>query len=250
MPDSTARKLEPLRVLLESIIFVWWYRFRYLKCLSIPTLVLVVIWALNVVFQNDSTSLSNWTFWILYQIGFVFFAIACHRLVLLDDSNLTISSIFNKRVAKFLFWFLGAAVFSLTVTSIILNLVLNFPNAASLFKDPSIFYWIQALATIPAFYVIGRFVLIFPATAVDAAGGLRQSWIHTKGYGWKIVVVIGIYPWLISVLIWIVAGDGPNLFNQVFTALLFYVGVALEITALSFIYTTLIPKAENNAEYV
>ena len=246
-PDSEKIDFRPHRVLLESIVFVWWYRFRFLKSLSIPTLVLVAIWALHSVFQNNSSPLSGWGFWFLYQAGFVFFAIACHRLVLLNETDFTVWSIFNRRVARFLFLSLIAAAGTFMISGIILTIVINLPMTATVYKNPGLFFVINSLATIPAFYVLGRFILIFPATAVDADSGLLHSWRQTKGHGWKIVLVIGVYPWLISMLIWLAAGDGPNLLVQVITALLYYLGLALEVTALSFAYKSFAPIPEQNA---
>ena len=178
----------------------------------------------------------------------MFFAIACHRLVLLNETDFTVWSIFNRRVVRFLFLSLIAAVGTFMISGIILTIVINLPITANVYKNPDLFFVINSLATIPAFYVLGRFILIFPATAVDAYGGLLHSWKQTQGHGWKIVLVIGVYPWLISLLIWLAAGDEPNLFVQVITALLYYLGLALEVTALSFTYKSFARTPEQDAD--
>ena len=248
MPDSNDIKLRPLRLLLESIVFVWWYRARYLKSLAIPTLILVVIWALSIVFQDQLTRFSRWSYWILYQVGFVFFAVACHRLVLLNESNQPLASIFNKRAAIFLFWSFGILLSSVVMMGMLLNLLINVPGAVSLFKDHGNFFWIQVVTTLPAYYLIGRCILVLPATAIDEAIGLRESWQRTRGNGWKIVLIIGIYPWIINVILWLAAGDETTLFSYSLTAVLYYVGLALEVTALSFVYKALVSETESDAQ--
>ena len=143
-------------------------------------------------------------------------------------------------------WLLGASLISYALSGIVLIIAINLPFISVTPDSGPSFFVIYLLSTLPALYVIGRLSLIFPATAVDTKSSIRQSWNQTKGQGWKMVVVIGLYPWLISLLMWLVVQEDPSLASRMISALLYYIGLALEVTALSLTFRCFIPANEQS----
>jgi hypothetical protein len=78
--------------------------------------------------------------------------------------------------------------------------------------------------------------LVFPATAIDRKGGLQWSWDKTRGNGWRMAIVFGLYPWLIGSAIWLLSRDEPTMVEWALTAVLYYVGLAVQVFALSLTY--------------
>lgn len=62
------------------------------------------------------------------------------------------------------------------------------------------------------YYCMGRFVMSFPAIALDIANPLRDSWTRTRGHWWEIVsvMIVGLLPFLIPVIL-IAAGASETL---------------------------------------
>ena len=244
MTNHANKKFEPVRVLLESLIFFWWCRSKFIKELAIPTLLLVVIWAVDKSFFHSASGLTRWGFWFLYQFGFTFFAVTCHRIVLVENSKFDIQSFLNKRIAIFAFWEIVASFIAYLISTLVLTIAANNPFLTLPFESSTIWYVVYSLSAIPALYVIGRICLVFPATAIDVRSSIKRSWNQTKGNGWKLVVVIGLYPWILSILLWLVARSNQTLGEQVIVALAYYVVLALEVIALSLTFRSMVPGNE------
>jgi hypothetical protein len=245
--DIPDKRLHPIKLLLESLLFVWWFRVKFISCLAVPTLILVIIWGVRTVLFKNETPLIGWTFWFLYQIGFVLFAITCHRLVLLRETKFVFYTALKKRALVFLFWLLAASILSYFLSTLTLTIMFNFPVFSQLLDTGGSVYVAYFLATLPALYFVSRVSLIFPATAVDFKSSFRQSWKQTTGHGWKMVVIVGLYPWLISILLWLIVRGDPSLIKQMITAFLYYIGLALEVTALSLTFKAFSTDSESTA---
>ena len=101
--------------------------------------------------------------------------------------------------------------------------------------------WVLFLICIPGLYLLGRVSLLFPAKAIDEKIDLKKSWEITKNNGWRIFVIIGFYPWILGMIIWLVWGrEEASLFEDVISSLLTVLILALEVVALSFTYKELV----------
>jgi hypothetical protein len=92
---------------------------------------------------------------------------------------------------------------------------------------------------LPLMYFVGRFSLIFPATALDLKGSLKWSWNATRNNGINILCIVGLFPWLMYILLSFVYRDDPTIIEQVIMALLTYLVTAIGIFALSLTYRAL-----------
>ncbi len=61
------------------------------------------------------------------------------------------------------------------------------------------------------------------------------------------LVIVGLYPWLISILLWLIIRGDPSLIRQMITAFLYYIGLALEATALSLTFKAFKTESEVTA---
>jgi len=242
---TTDRNRAPvLNILLRSIQVACGNKARFSTALALPTLLLVTIWATNWLFFEPAKDLTAWVVWSVYKIAFVIFAVACHRLVLVEAATSTFQFSFGVREVKFVSWAVAVYGIFYFIAAVPITVVMNLSTTSDALDSPEFFYYAQLLSSIPATYILARLCLVFPATAIDMKYGLSWSWAQTRGNGWRIFVIIGLYPWLISTVIWLVSRDEPTLIEQVFTALLYYVGLALEVFALSLTYKYMVAVDE------
>lgn len=238
-------RLPILKILTEAILLPIYNKKRYSSALVIPTIILVSIWALWIVVGTKSQIL-GWGFYLLYFLGFSAFAITCHRLVLVDEnssiSNFSIETI--KRIAIFLLWLFFiyilvsiAHMFSYTIG---LNLLRVFDieyKRVTTFDE--LIWWMNLVFTIPGMYILGRSSLIFPSAAIDIKRSIRWSWQQTKGNGARMFIIVGIFPWLLSMMLSILWRENATLVEQTLLWILTYFGLAIEVFALSLTYKEL-----------
>ena len=113
------------------------------------------------------------------------------------------------------------------------------PGGMIVSGDGKIAGWVKEIASIPAIYVLARLSLAFPAAAIDKHSSLRWSWVRTRGNGWRIFVVVGLFPWLAEMVFGLLWREDATIPEQVLLSILAYVGLSIGIVALSFTYKEL-----------
>lgn len=108
-----------------------------------------------------------------------------------------------------------------------------------IFESTNLYQYLNLISSIIATYVIARFCLVFPATAIDVETGLMWSWNTTHRNGWRTAIVIGLYPHLIAITIGLLVREGSTLLEQIVIVILCYIGLAIEIFALSLTFKEL-----------
>lgn len=235
MTDSLPVK----KILLGALSIPWFRRREYSSALAIPTLIFVVTWALAAIFANK---LSTGVAFILpmYALALTLFAVTCHRFILANDRTLGVRTQISLGhwELRFFGWMVATAlILGLTKVGII-SLLINLHGVTeNAVYNPS--YWIEQLASIPTYFLLGRICLVFPATAVDRPATLRWSWQQTRGNAWQMFVIVGLFPWLIDSSLWLVWREQATVVEQVLLALVSMIGLSITIFALSFSYKEL-----------
>lgn len=194
------------------------------------------------------TSLISSLVFLLSKVAlFVLFAITCHRNILLPGKSTPTFGMleWNRREWKYIGWaviayfylylmFAFAAFFSSSVGSFV-------PSMGGL--SYTVIYMFIASS---GMYFFARLSLLFPAVATDHKTGWDWVLDLTEGNGWRLVVIIGIFPIVLAVL--------PGLFANVHVAvdallLLFsIVLLVVEITALSLSFRHLTASSDLDTE--
>ncbi|BBI98548.1 hypothetical protein FGKAn22_02410 [Ferrigenium kumadai] len=231
-------KLPFLKVIISSLYFSWTNKAELLRAIALPTLVLVVIWAVANVFLDKLAGGGIWVVVLAFGFGFSFFAVTCHRLILVESRDRY--RFFKDRPGYRELMFLGWVV---AIYFIVTILKAPFVVAAGTILGETavtgqgeIVGWVKEIASIPALYVLARFSLIFPAAAIDNSVTMRWAWQRTKGNGWRIFLVVGLFPWLIESAIGLLLRQDASTVEWVLLAIFAYIGLAVGIIALSFTY--------------
>jgi hypothetical protein len=234
-------KLSFLKIIAASLYFAWTNKAEFLRAISIPTLALVVLWGVWLTYSAELPGYLSWLFLLGYGLSFSFLAVTCHRLILIGDADRYryFKARPGYRELRFLAWVI--VIYALkSILEWIAQVLVQYVGGDALSEiGGDISDWVKQIASIPALYVLARLSLAFPAVAIDRNPSLRWSWIRTRGNGWRIFVVVGLFPWLADMLIGFVWREDATVWEEVVLSILTFVGLAIEIIALSFTYKEL-----------
>jgi hypothetical protein len=230
-------KLPIKDILTDAFLIPWNEKYLFINTLAFPILALVSIWATWVLVDPEN-QLLNITFVLFYFFAFCYFAVACHRLILLRDKSQ--HSYNTIRILHFLKWFVIIYGISLAIEMVLLTIMMN----VIIDFNPDNISELQNFLYLPLMYLVGRFSLIFPATALDLKSSLKWSWKATQNNGINILCIVGLFPWFMYILISLIQRDEPTIIEQSVVALLTYFVSAIGIFALSLTYKALQSDAQ------
>jgi hypothetical protein len=170
--------------------------------------------------------------WLLEAIGlyvYVLIAITTHRVLLLGPDAVPAYGIigFSMRELRYVMYMIGLFLLSIPVF---------------------IFAYIPyvGIAFYLAFYVWlwGRSALVFPGTALNDDFELHNSWAVTKGYNLMMIMVVIVYPIILSIPAIFIEDLPYGSFVNIF---IYMITTVLEVSALSMAYKYFViePKAMN-----
>ena len=187
--------------------------------------------------------------WILLLVaqGFplTLAAISCHRVFLLGSES--VPSLGASGTTARDWRFIGMATLLFVITNILLQVPVTITFlSVGLFKPglvPPDYDTVQAIGRIvslPAIYVACRFSICLPAIAVGRRLGMRQAWMLTRGYGWRLLLLIGVAPYLLRFTQHLLANVFPsNTDYTIVDGVLFWSFLPFEIALLSICYRRL-----------
>lgn len=186
----------------------------------------------------------------LFAFLYAFFCIRCHRLVLLGCSRETetFTFQFGERESNYL-RFLIVTFFIIFLSSLLIipfiGGILVFILSTLLGLSPSSY---EKWLNVPYFeicfaYLLGRFGMVFPATAIDLLPTLKWAWRESKAFAGRLGILAGILPLLFSY----VYKEGPLLFGitlyplvySILTSSLSFICSAIAVAVLSYAFREL-----------
>jgi hypothetical protein len=199
---NTATRESPEALALSTAVGTAWRDVRdALSVLFTPALIaFLILLALEIVKLRimPSTDLTAGLVEMFYDAVEAFlmtpYAIAVHRFIILGEKTMSYRiAPAEPRFQSFFGW------------SLALSVLYNAPAAFEVLPGPTILKGILEVALGIAAIVIGiRAILLFPAVAVDAPGAnWRQAMADTKGYAWRIflIIVLATLPFVIVAVI-------------------------------------------------
>jgi hypothetical protein len=231
------------KVIAGAFLVPWRQRKAFAGALAIPVALLI---ALSAVFYYYELVQVPWyaalVTNVVYGLLFTLFAVTCHRLVLLDPASVARESRlrWTRRETRFFLWVVGSWLVALAAMLPLLTVALA-AWANTLGSPGGEPEWLHSVAQLPLLYVFGRLCVLFPATAVDRhpPPDIRWAWRLTRDNGWRLLVIIGMLPWLFSWLVALVYRSNATAFEWLLVSLLAMALFAVEIAAVSISYREL-----------
>jgi len=238
-----AARLDLGKVVAGAFLVPWWQRRAFARALAVPV---ALIFAYTVLWQEYAAPrlgpVGGWLGVVLYGLLFTFFAVRCHRLVLLDAQSVAAEwrPRWTMRETRFFMWLAGCWLIGFMGLLVLLTIVVNAWGAVA-GHDSFPLKWAEQAVKIALLYPFARLCLLFPATAVerDPPPDLRWSWQLTRGNGWRLLIVVGALPWLFSLLVDLVYRSEATTFEWLLVGVLAMALFAVEIAAVSLSYREL-----------
>jgi len=203
-------------IIKEAILLLWIRRQHFWPLLVLPAALTTLLYLGGHWLLSDSPRSVGILLQIPHFLIFSFFAVACHRSILIGEHSVSRFGIpgWPRREFRFFLWliviYIIGGMFWLFTHEVVDRCVgfigtlfgeevkaLRLRLSGS--KFIVFFPWIL-LELIPCGYLIGRLSLLLPAIAVDDQASLRSAWSQSKGYGWRMALLVGWMPILIHVL--------------------------------------------------
>ncbi len=196
----------------------------------------------------DVTKLYKWfLLYGLYFLVYCYYAVTCHRIILLDEkhSGIVIPRL-SFRLLRFFGWFILLTImFGIFVIPFFL--LYNF-SIIDFIDSTYIKVGLYYSATVPALYIFGRLSLLFPAIALDERPVANRSWDATKHNGWRMFVVVGILPIVFPIVQRLVMSEESSVAEDIALMLLYLFFLIIEVAALSLSYKYLVLEPEEVVE--
>ena len=238
-------KLPVLNIIIEAFWFPLKYKLQFLNALALPLFLVVGIVGFSTEVHPESQSF-KFGIYLLYVYALSFFTVSCHRLILLktDKRASPIAAPMLKRIIVFTIWGIIVYILAGIPLAFILTLASNITSSAGGISGShnltnENFNWVKLLLMLPFGYLLGRFSLVFPATAVDVTTSIKWSWVATKNNGIRMLILIGGIPWISTIFLGLLWRENGTMFEYVFLSILGYLVFAVEIFILSIAFREL-----------
>jgi hypothetical protein len=193
----------------EAILLPWNRRQHFLPLLALPVALTTLLYLGDFWFLSDKPRSLGMLLQIPNFLIFSFFAVACHRSILIGEQSVSRFGIpsWPRREFRFFFWLLFIYIIGGMFWLFAIEVVERFVGeelkelrvSLSGSKSMILFPW-TLLGLIPCGYLIGRLSLLLPAIAVDDQASLRSAWSQSKGNGWRMALLVGWMPILFHLL--------------------------------------------------
>jgi hypothetical protein len=232
------------KVIAGAFLVPWWRRRAFTRALAAPC-ALIVAYSVVCYYSTDYVmsgfpQAAMWLVWVLYYLLFTLFAVKCHRLVLLDADAVAQRwrPGWSWRETRFFLW--SAAIWGLGLAAswLLLLVAVNVWTWVAGISSDALRLTVH-LWKIPVLYVFGRLCMLLPAAALDRRASLKWSWNLTRGNGWRLLVVVGGLPFVLSVLVGLIYRNDATTAEWLLLTLLAVALFAVEIAAISLSYREL-----------
>ena len=255
MNDINSVKPAPLPVwetIRDAFIITWQRKRQFLRVLILPILLLMMVEHVHIEAWSPIVGVEIWPLLPLYFVIIMLLALSCHRVVLISDDEVSILHRlgilpWSWREIRFLGWgllvslytyilFPMAALAFILVVYFLPENILDSVKAFPIFRM-LIFSHIPMLTTLLCIsYLVARWSLILPATAVDKRLTLSEAWNLATGNGWRLTIIVGILPFCFGMLGLFFFHDNDSTILSITISIISYLLLTVEITALSLAY--------------
>lgn len=243
--------LPVIRIILDTLQFVWDKRLRMLRALFIPAtaallltffpfLTHLISQTVNPPFYREL--LFGWLYFLIQLAPYTLFAITCHRLVLIDDPGVPKYGLlkWTKRESQFLAWFviiiIICALLSGVINSFFLSIIISDVEAGASEETIQSTRPLTYLINISILYIFARLSVLYPAIALDHPVSAQWAWRLTAHNGWRLLLVVGLLPWVVYFLATLFIGETVTIIDYMVFMFAWIILLAVQIVALSFTY--------------
>jgi len=246
-----ARKDEVFRlpiwkVILNAFQLVWVMRSEFLKKLSLSYVLIILLENVGKSLDEESRYL-GYIVVLLTPIFYTYFAVICHRLVILGNESVPPFGIrkWTMRETRFLGWLTGFWLFLMLFMesrSVLARLLISLFGISGV----TVFLISLIIIILSVIYLLARLSMIFPAAAIGKKPGIKWAWNISEGNGWRLLLIVGVMPLTLGIIqIYLETAD-TTVIEDIVNSMLAFVVSIIEISAISLSYKELSKGKPNN----
>ena len=194
----------------------------------------------------------------LFLLGFTLVVVTWHRIVLLGADaykGIGLQDWLGIGV-RFAGWcvVLGLCLLAVMIPYLfVISILFGGLTAAAMSTDSTgwVFGWgmlVNLLTSLYVYFFLGRWSLIFPAAAVGHRGrGLAWSWSLTHGNEWRMIAIVGIFPFLLNLSLSLFPDD-THIIVDILHGIVAFILFLVQISLLSLSYQFLTKEKAETAE--
>lgn len=245
MTDRNPDLLPVLTIIRDAFVVPWRKRAVMLRALLPVSVVLIALTTILCILLKQPKGLANLVFvcasFVLLSVVLTEFTVTCHRVILLgDDAEPKRGLItWSGRETRFVGWVMLGVFSWIAMYVTILIPVMGLLGLSRLTQTASVIICLL-LAMLPCDYVIARFSILLPATAVDERRSLAWAWKTTEENGWRLFVVVTLLPIAFGCALSFLRGQ--NLFLVLAGNAVWCVLLAVEVAAISLSFRHLVAR--------
>lgn len=142
---------------------------------------------------------------ISFILSLVVAIVGCHRIFLLDSSVSDHSNLLSwtGNEIAYMGWWLFIGLCTCFVAFPIVFILIPFLDSSldGAFENQTVFFSLMGFINIPICYVVSRWSLVLPSSAIDLHGkSLTWSWGLSSGNGWRLTLLIGLLPFILDIM--------------------------------------------------
>lgn len=233
MEEPNENKLNTLTVI-KHAVSIPIQKWKPLSLVLLPSGLAML--ALDLIYKFRLVPYSNFAgiiYFLLLSVLIVIFAISCHRNVLLGIGSTSKYGVLKWSFREWrytgwafiaYFYLYAFAALGTFVASILTDFI---PGCDSTYY----FMVFMGITILPGIYVFARLSILFPATAIEQKTTWNWAWDVTEGNGWRLVIIVGFLPAVLSVVPAFLSGIDIAL--DIVLLITSLILLAVEITALS-----------------
>lgn len=188
-----------------------------------PYLVAKVMTLFTSMKPSITVYLINFVVSLLEHLIASLFIISCHRLILLGSSSIPKYGLIIPKKREIRFWGWTVALYILIMIFIaFLGILSSFALIMIIFPFPFI---LPLLGYILGTYLFARYILIFPAVALDHRPTLDWAWKQTNGNGFRLLLLLAMTALPIYFLRYFMSFESSILLNGFIIYINFILGV-------------------------
>jgi hypothetical protein len=141
---------------------------------------------------------------LLTSVIYVLFAVTCHRVVLLGvDSIPTRWGLYwSHRETRYLGWTIAIGLIVVVVSLPLFYIAYKFMSIELLTEvtnvSSTVWNLVMFVFMFPSTYLLSRWSLVLPSTAIDRRPSLDSAWDLSHGNGWRLAILLGAPPLLLG----------------------------------------------------
>jgi hypothetical protein len=249
LADRPTQPIPLLAVIRGAFVLPARHAGELFRAASLPLLALIAVTLLGEFQPTTSNQFLAWIPYLVYVAVFSWLAVTVHRLVLLDAGSS--SQHFNaeawKRVGVYFVAFAFIGILFLFIKFLLFN-VIGIVSGISYVptgEQPNLVprQWLGIASSLAALLGVSPFVMVLPAIATDRGHEISESRRISRGNLWRLAVVFGVFPWVLSLLNGLLFRDGGTGVEYALILIFGCVLAIVEITALSLAYAALTEPA-------